>query len=551
MPVQPIRILLVEDDLICAQVVQHELESSGRNKFQVQHVSTLAEAIECLSSDSFDTLILDMMLPDTSGIDTLRHVRAASPNVPIVILTASEDEEMALQVIREGAQDYLYKGDAGHKMLVRAVHYAIDRKRTELELQRVVEAAEAANRAKSDFLANMSHEIRTPMTSIIGFTEFLYTEGDFNSAPPERIEAIETIRRNGLHLMDIINDILDMSKIEAGKVDVERINCSPREMAEDVAATMKYRADVKGLVLRVEYDGSIPETIQTDPTRLRQILINLLTNAVKFTEQGEVSLVVRYLPAGSNHESPEPAIQFVIRDTGIGMSQHQLDTVFHPFSQADSSTTRKFGGTGLGLAISHRLADLLGGNIQVESTVGEGSTFCVTIGVGLANSAKLIDPHDLVAADQQDQAPSAGRQAKPIDLDARVLLAEDGPDNQRLISHILTKAGAIVVVADNGQIAFDLAFAAIESGEPFDVILMDMQMPVVDGYEATVKLRDLGYRGPIIALTAHTMRGDREKCLEAGCDDYLSKPIDRSIFLKTVHHWTELARQTRLRSEAR
>ena len=551
MPVQPIHILLVEDDLICAQVVQHELEIPGRDKFHVHHIITLAEAFECLSSDTFDTVILDMMLPDSSGIDTLRHVRAASPDVPIVILTASEDEEMARQVIHEGAQDFLFKGDTDHKILVRAVHYAIDRKRAEQELQRVVEAAEAANRAKSEFLANMSHEIRTPMTAIIGFTEFLYTEGDLTSAPPERIEAIETIRRNGLHLMDIINDILDMSKIEAGKIEIERIHCSPCETAEDVAATMKHRADVKGLVLRVEYDGSIPETIQTDPTRLRQILINLLANAVKFTEQGEVRLEVRYLPAGSGDESPEPAIQFVIQDTGIGMSQHQLDSVFQPFSQADSSTTRKFGGTGLGLAISHRLASLLGGDIQVESTVGEGSTFSVTIGLGPANSAKLIDPLDQVAADQQDQSLSAGLQAKPIDLDARVLLAEDGPDNQRLISHLLTKAGARVVVADNGQVAFDLAFAAVECCEPFDVILMDMQMPVVDGYEATVKLRAVGYQGPIIALTAHTMRGDREKCLKAGCDDYLSKPIDRSVFLQTIHHWTELAKQTHLQSEAR
>jgi len=298
-----------------------------------------------------------------------------------------------------------------------------------------------------------------------------------------------------------------------------------------VASLMRVRANAKGLPFEIERDGPTPRTIQSDPVRLRQILINLASNAVKFTEIGKVRLVVRLI----NADSDEPIMQFDVIDTGIGMTETEIAKLFQPFSQADESTARKHGGTGLGLAISKRLAEKLGGDITVKSTPGEGSVFSVTIQVGPLDGVELVNcpTEALLPADSHKQ-PAASLAG----FDCRILLAEDGPDNQRLIAFLLRKAGAEVVVADNGQTACDLALAARDKGDPFDVILMDMQMPVMDGYDATAKLREAGYSGPIIALTAHAMKEDRDRCLSVGCDDYTTKPIDRNRLISLVAQYT-------------
>jgi PAS domain S-box-containing protein len=376
-------------------------------------------------------------------------------------------------------------------------------------------AAESATRAKSEFLANMSHEIRTPMTAIVGYADIL-AEGLEN---PEHLEAVNTIRRNGAYLLEIINGILDLSKIEAGKLQVERIACAPGTVLAEAASLMRVRADAKGLALKLEYAGACPETISTDPARLRQILINLIGNAIKFTTAGEVRVVVRLVDG----DSSQPRLACDIVDTGIGMTSEQVERLFQPFSQADGSTSRKFGGTGLGLVISKRLAEMLGGDIRVTSAPGQGSTFTLTVDTGpLSGVALLAQPGEAVAA----PSPVPPRGPRPS-LKCRILLAEDGPDNQRLIAFLLKKAGAEVALAENGQIACDKALAARDRDTPFDVILMDMQMPVMDGYEAARRLREKGYSGPIVALTAHAMADDRQRCLEAGCNDYATKPIDR------------------------
>ncbi|MFH1264227.1 MAG: ATP-binding protein, partial [Planctomycetota bacterium] len=377
------------------------------------------------------------------------------------------------------------------------------------------QAAEAANHSKSAFLANMSHEIRTPMTAILGFSEVLTG----SVVDREQLNAATTIRQNGEYLLRLINDILDLSKIEAGKLEVEHVRCSPCQILSEVVSLMRVRASAKNLPLEIEYDGPIPQSVQSDPTRLRQILINLTGNAIKFTEVGEVRLAARLLDA----ESDKPKMQFEVADSGIGMTEEQIAQLFVPFSQVDTSASRKHGGTGLGLAISKRLAGRLGGDITVKSTPGWGSTFTVTVATGPLDGVKLLDK--LTEAQlpiDSDEKPDTSRAR----LDCRVLLAEDGLDNQRLIAFMLKKAGAEVVVADNGQIACALALAAWDAETPFDVILMDMQMPVMDGYVAAAKLRQAGYTGPIIALTAHAMSTDRDKCLDAGCDDYLAKPVD-------------------------
>jgi signal transduction histidine kinase len=397
-------------------------------------------------------------------------------------------------------------------------------------LLRVMEVAQThantANQAKSEFLANMSHEIRTPMTAIVGYTDLLL---DPQQSPNEHLNCVQTIRRNSEHLLTLINDILDLSKIEAGKMTIEQIKCSPSQVVFEVISLMRPRALGANLAINVEFITPIPEVIQSDPTRLRQILVNLVGNAVKFTETGGVR-VLGSLTVDPN--TREPKIKFEVIDTGIGMSQAQMQRLFQPFCQADNSMTRRFGGTGLGLTISRRLAQMLGGDIQVRSTPGQGTSFEVTVTTGPLDGVPMIDRPTESVNHEASRKPT---DPKSLKLTCRILLAEDGPDNQRLIAFHLRKAGAEVTLAENGRIAFDAAMKAVETGKPFDVILMDMQMPELDGYSATNLLRSKGYNKPIIALTAHAMAGDREKCLQAGCNDYTTKPIDVSKLIALIN----------------
>lgn len=400
-------------------------------------------------------------------------------------------------------------------------------KQTAAELTKAQEAAQSASLAKNEFLANVSHEIRTPMTAILGFTDVLLG----NVEQPEAVEAARTIERNGAFLLEIIDDILDLSKIEAGKLKLEHRPCSPQQILNDVVELMRVRADAKGLCLEVAHEGPLPATIYTDPTRLRQILINLLGNAIKFTETGSVRVAVRLV----DQTGAEPKLRFDVTDTGIGIRDDRLVHLFTPFTQGDSSMHRQYGGSGLGLAISKRLAEMLGGTITVSSQPGKGSTFTATVRTG-----PLDDQLWLPAAWDSEDLPSseATVSEQPIQLNCRVLLAEDGPDNQRLLSFLLKKAGAEVTVAENGRIAVEKALSwRKHHGDPaerFDMILMDMQMPVMDGYEATRRLRREGHWGPIVALTAHAMTDDRQKCLNAGCDDYVTKPVDRQHLLTVL-----------------
>jgi len=395
-------------------------------------------------------------------------------------------------------------------------------------------AAKQATAAKSEFLANMSHEIRTPMTAILGYTDLLIEQDEATGRP--RSEALQTIRRNGLHLLEIINDILDLSKIEAGRMELERVDVPLWQLLEDIRGLMRVRAEQKGIDLDIRALTPLPSHGNTDPVRLRQVLVNLVGNAIKFTEQGRVTVSMAY-------EAIEARgiLHIYIDDTGIGISPEEMNRLFHPFSQADTSMTRRFGGTGLGLTISKRLIGLLGGQISVESKRGRGSRFTVTLDIGAAVPPEqrhfpcYVPPQPAAALDAatppavpleepQLKGPAAGR----------ILLAEDGPDNQRLIGLVLRKSNYEVTVAENGRIAIETYRQAAAAGMPYDLILMDMQMPEMDGYTATQQLRQLGCQVPIIALTAHAMTGDREKCLAAGCDEYLSKPIDRQQLVATI-----------------
>jgi PAS domain S-box-containing protein len=417
------------------------------------------------------------------------------------------------------------------------------------ELEVAKRKAEESTRSKSEFLANMSHEIRTPMTAILGYTDLLLERAQHDQ---EAFSFLETIKRNGIHLLQVINDILDISTVEAGKLKIARVRCSPAEIVRDVRSSMHVRALEKKLPLIVRFEGPIPETILTDPTRLRQILINLVANAIKFTGSGSVEIVTRLVGGGDRagqsataptgeacgSEADKARLEFDVVDTGIGLGPDQLARLFEPFTQGDSSTSRQFSGTGLGLSISKRLADMLEGTIEVESQLGRGSRFRVTLPAGPLAGVRLIERlDDERPASKPPAAAPAPPKAEKLPPGCRILLAEDGPDNQRLISYLLRCAGAEVTLAENGRIACDLALATMEAGKPFDVVLMDMQMPVLDGYAATRCLRAAGYEGSIVALTAHTMRRDREQCLAAGCDDYAAKPINRDVLFDVIRKY--------------
>lgn len=381
--------------------------------------------------------------------------------------------------------------------------------------------AEVANVAKSEFLANMSHEIRTPMTAILGYADLLITP---NLSPSDRDNYLAVVRRNGEQLLTLINDILDLSRVEAGKMTVDIQSCSVISVVAEVASMMRIRAEQRHTSLEVEYTTQIPETVFSDQARLRQALVNLVGNAVKFTENGRVRIAVAFLPAW---RQDVPAIRIRVIDTGIGIEPSKLAHLFEPFIQADSSTSRKYGGSGLGLAIARHICEMLQGELTVQSAPAEGSTFTLTVPTGNLDGVTMLSD---VAEVIQQQRDSCSHSPSRQDLKGlRLLLAEDGIDNQQLLRHILRKAGADVEIADNGKLAVQKAQA-----EHFDLILMDVQMPEMDGHQATRLLRKSGFDSPIVALTAHAMNEDRQRCLAAGCDDYLAKPVNRLELIRTI-----------------
>ncbi|MBC7771728.1 MAG: PAS domain S-box protein [Pyrinomonadaceae bacterium] len=420
------------------------------------------------------------------------------------------------------------RGATGEVFGVLAVYLDITaRKRMEEDLRQAKLAAEAASRAKSQFLANMSHEIRTPLTAILGYADLLRDDGDAASSQ-NRLATIETICTAGEHLLAVINSILDLSKIEADKVVITPVETPLMAILGEVESFVRPKASAKGIVLSVHLETPVPERIISEPTHLRQIITNLAANAVKFTQHGSVEVRVRVVETGKGSR-----LQVDVEDTGSGMSSAQAGEIFTPFTQVDAGMARQFGGTGLGLIISRRLAILMGGDVTLERTCpGKGSTFRMDLPLIPAPGSAMKN-----SIESHVQRPTTTTMIQTVCLHGRILLAEDGPDNQRLIVYHLRKAGAEVDIADNGKIALEMLRDAAIAERPYDLLLSDMQMPVMDGYTLVHTLRQQGSTLSIVALTAHAMAEDRTRCLAAGCDDYATKPIDKAQLVSTCAAW--------------
>ncbi|MBN2021606.1 MAG: response regulator [Pirellulales bacterium] len=555
------KIMIVDDDPTTVDLVTFHLGEMGYRNFVT--CTEGRDVVKLVETERPDVLLLDLVMPDAEGLVILREVRSSHEPacLPVIILTAIEDSRAKIEAFELGATDFLNKPvnfvelapRIRNALLVKSYHDQLKRHAEELQrlvelktaslkeshasleranlvLRRSCEAAETAARAKSEFLANVSHELRTPLTAVIGFTEELLADSGQAALPPRFAELLPVILRNGKHLLQIVSDILDVARIERGRLAIERVECSPESILKEVIHLLEPSARAKQLSLSWDAAGPMPPAIHSDPMRLRQILINLISNAIKFTEKGSVRVVTRLLGAGG----PAPLLQFQVIDTGIGIKPDQIAEIFKPFTQALAADGGKYEGAGLGLTICKYLAEELGGQIQVESQLGVGSAFRVTVAAGAPRDAAA--PDNAGAKRPDDSSLPNAPPPRQCLASKRVLLAEDAPDNQRLIRFILEKAGATVTIANDGRAALELATNAWRAGEPFDVILTDIQMPHMDGYQLTASLRSQGYPGALVAVTANAMAGEHQKCLAAGCDDYLSKPIDRTKLVSLVAH---------------
>ncbi|MBX3032863.1 MAG: response regulator [Bdellovibrionaceae bacterium] len=516
-------ILIVDDLQENIDALVNLLQSDGLRIFTAHNAE---EALDLLLDQEFALALLDVHMPRISGFELARLIRGVKKHrhLPIIFVTAHQrDQEVIFEGYDSGAVDLLFKPLDPHAVRSKVrVFMQLDRQSKQLksqmeELERLRRDADAANLAKGRFLANMSHEIRTPLAAVLGFADVL-AQGQLPEE--DRQECVASIHRNGQLLLRLIDDILDFSKIEAQVLEMDMVEFSFEELLRDIESSLSLKAREKGVELKITGAEHLSGRYVSDPSRIKQILLNIIGNAIKFTSRGGV-----YVSVSRDNDE----ITARVRDTGVGLSQDQSRRLFQPFSQADTSTRRRFGGSGLGLVISRQIAKALGGDVLLEdSSPDQGSTFLVKFRADRVSSSPM--PQTMIAEKPPAPVrPASNSQDLSALKDRHIVVVDDVSDNRVLIERFLKPSGARVQTLESGEEAVRL----IDEKIP-DLILMDIQMPGMDGYEATEKIRSLGFKNPIIALTAHAMRDDIQKCLASGCDRVLTKPINRHDLFHTL-----------------